>query len=475
MYTFRKVFYNYSFTTRMTMKIKNIITAICLLVTVSTSAQDQSYLVDKVVAKVGSEFILLSDVEDQYAYSITQDPSLGVDIKCQILDGLIAQKLIIYQAKLDSVEVMDQEVEAQLNLRFDNILRQMNGDEEFFRDYYGASVVEMKERYRDDQKQQILAERMQMKLINSVTITPAEVQQFYDAIPKDSLPYLDSEVELGEIVIKPQVNDTQKEIAREKLSRIREKLDSGEKTFEEMALKYSMDPGSGARGGDLGFAKRGTYVPEFEATVFGLKPDEMSEVIETEFGFHIIKMLERRGNSVRARHILIKPDITEGDHKIARDLLDSVKTLIEADSLSFQDAVKKFSDKKAESYNNNGRIKNRATGNNFFRTDQLEYDAYIEIIDMKAGQLTNVLSGKDVTGEPQYRILQLQSITEPHQANLEQDYSKISQFAKEGKKSEYFSSWVDEKMKETYIELNPIYEYCDLLKQYVKANKKTTP
>ncbi|MFT4533275.1 MAG: peptidyl-prolyl cis-trans isomerase SurA, partial [Saprospiraceae bacterium] len=338
--------------------------------------------------------------------------------------------------------------------------------------YYGASVVEMKERYRDDQKQQILAERMQMKLINSVTITPAEVQQFYDAIPKDSLPFLDSEVELGELVIKPQVNDAQKKIAREKLERIREKIISGEKTIEEMALKYSMDPGSGARGGDLGFAKRGSYVPEFEATVFGLKQDELSDVIETEYGFHIIKMLERRGNSVRARHILIKPDITETDNQKASDLLDSVRTLILADSITFQVAVKRFSDKKAESYNNNGRIKNRATGNNFFRTEELEYDEYIEIIDMKPGDLTSVLDSKDFVGERQYRILQLQSITEPHQANLKQDYSKISQFAKEGKKSEYFSTWVEEKMKETFIELNPIYGNCDSLKQYLKSGKK---
>ncbi len=454
------------------MNIRNIILACFLLIVVNAKAQDQSFLIDKVVAKVGSEFILLSEVEDQYAYSITQDASLDENIKCEILDGLIAQKLIIYQAKLDSVDVSDQEVEGQLTLRFENILRQMNGDEEFFRDYYGASVVEMKERYRDDQKQQILAERMQMKLINSVTITPDEVQKFYDAIPKDSLPFLDSEVELGELVIKPQVNEKQKKIAQEKLERIREKIVSGEKTIEELALKYSMDPGSGARGGDLGFAKRGSYVPEFEATVFGLKKDELSDVIETEYGFHIIKMLERRGNSVRARHILIKPDITETDNQNARDLLDSVRTLIQVDSISFEAAVKKYSDKKAESYNNNGRIKNRATGNNFFRTEELEYDEYIEIIDMEPSDVTSVLEGKDFVGERQYRILQLQSITEPHQANLKQDYSKISQFAKEGKKSEYFSSWIEEKLKETFIELNPIYKYCDNLKQYVKSSKK---
>jgi len=269
-------------------------------------------------------------------------------------------------------------------------------------------------------------------------------------------------------VIKPQVNEEQKGIAKEKLDRIREKIVSGEKTFEEMALKYSMDPGSGARGGDLGFAKRGSYVPEFEATIFGLKKDEISEVIETEFGFHVIKMLERRGNSVRGRHILITPEITFADNELAQKKLDSVRTLIQVDSITFEAAVKKFSDEKAQSYNNNGRIKNRSTGNNFFRTDELEYDEYIEIIDMEPGDLTQVLEGKDFTGETQFRILRLQSITEPHQANLEQDYDKIARFAKEGKKSEYFASWVQDKMKETFIEINTIYDYCDQLKEYIK-------
>lgn len=435
---------------------------------ISQVVSGQSYLVDRVVAKVGSEFILLSEVEDQYAYSLTQDPTLGEDIKCSILDNIIAQKLIIYQAKLDSIEVSDEEVNAQLNLRFENILRQMNGDEAFFADYYGASVLEMKERYREDQKQQILAERMQMKLINSVTITPQEVKDFYNSIPQDSLPYLDSEVELGEIIVKPKVNEEQKRVAKEKLEGIVEKIESGEESFEAMALKYSMDPGSAARGGDLGFAKRGSYVPEFEATVFGLKNGETSEIIETGFGFHVIKLLERRGNSVRARHILIKPDLTEQDLADARNLLDSVRTLIELDSITFERAVKKYSDENSESFNNNGRIKNRATGNNFFRTEDLDPDVYFEIIDLEPGELTGVVEGKDFSGETQFRIIQLQSITKPHKANLEQDYDKISQFAKESKKAEYFNDWVMEKMSETFIEVNPIYGFCENLNDYIK-------
>lgn len=428
----------------------------------------QSYLIDKVVAKVGSEFILLSDIEDQYAYAKTQDPSLTEDVKCQILDNVINQKVIIYHAKLDSVEVSDEEVEAQLDFRFENVLRQMNGDEEFFREYYGAGIPEMKERYRDEQKQNILAERMQAQLINSVKVTPQEVLDYYNSIPTDSLPYLDSEVELGEITLKPKVNSEQKIIAREKLEKIRASIISGEHSFEAMALKFSMDPGSGARGGDLGFAKRGSYVPEFEAAVYSLKKDEISEVVETEFGFHIIKMLERRGNSIRARHILIKPDLTEPDFEATKKKLDSIKTLIELDSISFELAVKRYSDKDAESYKNNGRMKNRATGNTFFETDDLEPDVYFEIIDLEPGNISNIIEYKSFSGEPMFRIVQLQKITKPHRANLEQDYDKIKRYAKESKKAEYFYNWLSEKKLNTYVEISTAFDQCENLSQYNK-------
>lgn len=431
-------------------------------------ADAQSYMVDRVIAKVGSEFVLLSEIEDQYAYAKTQDPTLSEDAKCQLLDNIIAQKIIIYQAKLDSVTVSDQEVDAQLNYRFDNILQQMNGDEAFFKDYYGATVSEMKERYRDDQKQQILAERMQSQLINSVRVTPQEVQEYYNSVPQDSMPYLDSEVELGEIVIVPQVNEEQKAIAKEKLENIREKILSEEVSFEAAALKFSMDPGSAARGGDLGFAKRGAYVPEFEATVFSLGKGQVSEVIETEFGFHVIKMLERRGNTIRARHILIKPDLTDADFNAAKAKLDSIKTLVEADSLTFERAVKRFSDKKTQSYNNNGRMKNRKTGNTFFETDDVDPDIYFEIVDMQKGDLSKIIEFKDFSGETKYRIVQLQSITKPHKANLEQDYDKIKRYAKESKKAIYFQKWLTEKKKETYVDIKSDFSGCDNLDAYKK-------
>jgi peptidyl-prolyl cis-trans isomerase SurA len=289
----------------------NIILVVCFMT--CFVFQGYTQLVDKVIAKVGSEYILLSEDEEEFAYAKSKDPGVSDDIKCVILDNMIAQKLVIYHAKIDSVEITDAEVETQLDYRFESVLRQMNGDEAFFEEYYGASVAEMKERYRDDQKHKILAEKMQHKLISEIEITPKEVEKFFKNVPSDSLPYFKSEMEISEIVSLPLVNDIERQKALDKIKIKRKSSKSGTATFADIATKNSQDPGSAARGGDLGFAKRGVYVPEFEATVFSLAKDEISDIIETEFGFHFIQLIERRGNSVRARHVLIKPEITQSD------------------------------------------------------------------------------------------------------------------------------------------------------------------
>lgn len=438
----------------------NKIGIVLLLIVMNTMLSAQDELIDRVVARVGTEYILMSDVEEQFNYAKISNPALSEDARCTILRDIISQKAIIYQAILDSVVVTDEEVQTQLDLRFDYTLRQMNGDEEFFKEYYGATVNEMKERYRDDQRQQILAERMQQKLITEVKITPAEVKQFFNGIPKDSLPYLDSEVELGEIVLKPIISTSAKEAAKAKLTDIRQQIIDGDITFEEMALKHSQDPGSGQRGGDLGFAKRGTYVPEFEATVYRLDKDQISEVIETEFGYHIIKMIERRGNNIRAKHILIKPEVSEADIEATKQKLDSIRTLITQDSMSFGAAVAKFSEKSSDSYNNAGRMRNPQNGSYLFQTDELDPDVYFEVIDLKLNEMTDPKPFTSRGGEQQFRIIQLQSLTKPHQANLRQDYDKIAKLAKENKKAEYFNAWLSEKMKEIYITVDDQYAEC---------------
>lgn len=423
----------------------------------------QSYLLDKVVAKVGSEYILLSDIEEEFAYAKSKNPTLSTDAKCSILENMIAQKLIIYQAKIDSIEITDSEVDMQLDYRFESVLRQMNGDEAFFEEYYGATVAEMKERYRDDQKQQILAEKMQYQLMSEIDINPKEVEAFFNKIPVDSLPYFKSEMEISEIVLIPTINQVSRQNALDRITDLRNKIIAGTISFEDAATKNSMDPGSAIRGGDLGFAKRGVYVPEFEATVFSMQKDEISEVIETEFGFHIIQLLERRGNAVKARHILIKPEITSDDIDLAKQKLDSIRSLILSDSMSFEAAVKKYSLKTLPSYANGGRVKNYNSNNTFFAADDLDPDTYFAVYSLKPDEIANPILYTLPDGQKAYRLVRLNSISKPHRASLKEDYDKISLYAKESKKNEYFLKWLQQKRKETFIHVDPLFKDCNIV------------
>jgi peptidyl-prolyl cis-trans isomerase SurA len=449
------------------MKLKSVLVLFTTLMLI-TKVKSQYTLVDKVVAKVGSENILLSEIEDEYGYLKSSKNTIDPSVKCEILNNLIAQKLIIYQAKIDSVEVTDEEVETQLNFRFESILRQMNGDEDFFKEYYGATVNEMKDRFREDQKQKILAERMQSKLIDKISITPNEVKDFYNSIPADSIPYLSSEVELGEIIVKPVVNSDERKKALDLITDLRDRIVNKGEDFAILANTFSKDVESAKKGGDLGYAKRGVFVPEFEAAAFTLKEGEISDVVETEFGFHIIQLQERKGNTIKARHILIIPEITDADRELAKHQLDSIRTLIANDSIKFEDAVKKHSLKALPSYSNNGRLKNPNTGNNYFDTKDLDPDSYFAIDKLKENELSKIMEIKDQKGEKMYRLLKLYSKSKPHKANLKQDYDKIAYYAKESKKSKYFNSWLEEKMKKVYISVDKLYYDCEELRDWMK-------
>lgn len=429
-------------------------------------AQD-TYVIDKVVARVGGEIVLLSDVEEQYAYLQGQSVALDENAKCDILETTIAQKMIIHHAKVDSVEVGDDEVDAQLNYRFDNILAQMNGDEDFFKEYYGATVPEMKEKFRDDQKQQILMERMQQSLIAKVDITPKEVLEFYESIPLDSLPYLNSEVEISELIIEPKVNDVERQKALDKITEIRNKIvDQGE-VFEDLAKIYSMD-GSAANGGDLGFAKRGSYVADFEAAAYSLVKDELSEVVESEFGFHIIKLVERRGNRIHVKHILIKPEITYEDLELAKTKLTDIIAEIRRDSLEFGDGVRRYSLEASPSYSNGGRMKNQQNGTTFFETGDLPPDVYFAIDTLEIEEITDPIEYNTPSGETLYRTIKLTSRSNPHRASLDQDYDRIKQIAKESKKNVYMAEWIESKYSKTYIEVEGAYGSCPNLMKWSK-------
>ena len=442
-----------------------IVISSLLVVGLLTTVNAQREIIDQVIANVGSEIILLSEVEEQYALMEAQEGVLPPDIRCGIMDQILATKLLINQAKLDSIEVSDAEVEAQLTLRIENILAYMNGDESQFEAYYGQTVNEVKEAFREDLKSQILAERMRGQVVSTTSITPKEVKKFFGSIPIDSLPYFNSEVEISEIVYKPELNEEEKAKAIAELEELKKQIEEGA-DFAELASKNSDDFASARIGGDLGWTKRGKFVPEFEAEAYKLDPGEMSPVFQSQFGFHLLQLMGRRGNTINTRHILIRPEITNADIEKARTKLDSVRTLVQIDSMSFEQAVKQYSDENTQSYTNGGRMTNPRSGNTFFEIADLDPDVFFTIDTMQVGTVSAPFTFSDQMGETMFRLVKLESRSQPHKANLATDYSKIRQAAKDEKQSRSVSDWVASKINSTFIRIDNRYDTCPNLEKW---------
>jgi peptidyl-prolyl cis-trans isomerase SurA len=441
------------------MRILNITASIAVFIFISLSLTAQDTIVlDKIIAKVGGEVIFHSDVEEQMAMMRERKAFPGLAERCLILESLMAQAMLVHYAKIDSVVVTDEEVDAEIDQRMEQILAMMNNDRKMFQEVYGQTVNEMREQVKDDMKRKLLGDRMQQQILNSVEVTPSEVQEYFNQIPKDSLPYFNAEVEIAEIVLHPEVNPEERAKALQKINSVKEQLSAGG-DFEELARKYS-DDGSGREGGNLGWTSRGNFVPEFEAAAFQLEKGQLSDIVESEYGFHIIQLVDRRGNSINTRHILIRPRITEADKEKTRNKLDSIRHLIEIDSFTFSEAVLKFGDKRVQSYSNNGRMINPATSNTFFETGDVDSDIFFAIDTLEVGDITPPIEFRSQLGDYVYKIVQLQGRSAPHQASLKQDYSRIQQAARESKRNMAFSDWIDKRVDVTYILVDPRYNTC---------------
>lgn len=446
---------------------------IYILITLGSFAfAQEAYILDKVVAQVGSEVILWSDIEEYYAYQKANYGKVPEDGRCKILDNLMMKSLLVSEAKLDTlVIVSDAEVDESLNRRIDEILFMMNGDVEFFREYYGKTVNEVKSDMRDDLQDQLLSDRMQGKIMRDIKITPAEVKEFFNNIPRDSLPYFQSEVEISEIVVYPEVNEEEKDKSIARLEAILKEYEEG-KDFGLLAKKYSEDPGSARQNGDLGWQKRGSFVQEFEEAAYKLDINEVSPIVESDFGFHVIQMLDRRGNNFKTRHILIKPEITQTDIDLAKQKLVDVKEEIESGQLSFQDAVSKYSDERSQSKNNAGRLVNPKTSNTFFEIADLDYDVFFAVDSMKVGQISNPVEFvSEDDGEVFFKIIKLDSRSLPHTANMSQDFSKIKAAAVEEKKARFLDEWVKSKSESTYVEIDDYFMDCEMISKWLE-NKR---
>ncbi|MGV3602521.1 MAG: foldase protein PrsA [Dyadobacter fermentans] len=427
---------------------------------VSFGQGQQGVSLDKIIARVDNHYILSSELEDMYNQYKAE--GRGAPEKCQLLESLIINKMLLAKAEIDSVTVEDKEVDGELNAKM-NYMVQRFGSEKNIVEAYGKSIENLKGELRQQVKEQKIVEKMQRTISGNVKITPADVRKFFNSIPKDSLPYIPSEVEVGHIVKKGTVTREQKEKLRQQLQELKQRAEKGE-DFAMLAQIYSEDLGSAKVGGDLGFAKRGQMVPEFEGAALGLKPGEMSNVIESQFGFHLIKLIETRGAEYHARHILLRPDYNKGtDMTDATRALDSLRALIKTDSLKFAKAALDNSDDK-ETAESGGLIQDRSTGQARLTLDaSMDPALYFAIDTMKVGDLSMPVSYRLEDGSSAMRILWYKSKSEPHTANLHDDYEKLAQIVLSNKRNNALEEWFKKAQGDVYISIEPEYRNCKVL------------
>jgi peptidyl-prolyl cis-trans isomerase SurA len=435
--------------------MKKILTIIVIII--SGSVLHAQQLVDKIVAQVDDKIIMKSEIETFYLQEL-QNRELPVDYRCNILQELITQKIMLIQAAKDSLVVTDDEVEATLDNRI-RYFQSLFGTAEKMEEFYGKSIQEIKEEFRDDVFNLLMIQKMQASIFGDVNVSPAEVKEFFNSIPKDSLPLINAEVELSQLVIIPKANAEQKQIAKKKGEDLRTRILNGE-DFCVLAGIYSQDPGSKDNCGELGCTTREAFATEFSAAAFKLKPGETSEVIETEFGYHIIQMESRQGDKACLRHILIIPPVTNTNMVIANKSIDSIRALIVTGKITFCNAAAKYSDDEGTS-KTCGDIVNSQTGDVSFEVSELSPDDYYAIENLSPGEVSQVLPFTTADGKKAVRIVMLKSQSTPHELNLKDDYARLQQFALSKKQGELLNKWVDEKIKKVYLKIDPTYSDCE--------------
>ena len=425
-------------------------------------ARPGQQMLDGIIVKVDNQIILRSDVEGIVAQEMAraQGKAVSPDLRCKVLQSLVLNKLMLARAEVDSVTVTDARVNSELDRRMNYFVQQV-GSEKKLEELYNKPVRVLKEDLRSQVRDQLVQQEMQDKISGKVAVTPREVKEYFDKIPKDSLPYYSTEVEVGQIVIPAQVNEKAKQAAIAQLNDLRARIQGGE-SFEELAKKYSQDPGSGAQGGYLGFFKKGELVPEYEAASRKLEPGQLSPVVESQFGFHLIQMIERKGDQYSTRHILLKPTTGAADASEAAVKLARIRRQVLGDTISFAKAAKENSTDKATS-GNGGLLANRQDGGSKLPLDKLDPAIFFTIDTMKVGHITPPLSYRTDDGKDAMRILYLKSNTAPHQANLLDDYQKISQAALNEKKSKALEAWYEKNRNTVYLEIAPEYAQCKVL------------
>ena len=459
----------------MKMKNKSIVLAALLAACLPLNAQKYKGVVDKSIAVIGGETILLSDIESEVQQRRATGSSSDRDLRCEILESTMEGKLFLMQARLDSITVGGDMVENSLSQRIDYMRTSLGGDEEM-ENYFGKPLYKLRQEWRKALEEQSLMEQERYQVASKIAeITPYDVQQYLKNTDPEDLPIVPVKYQLSQICVYPD-RQAAAVAVREKLLSLRERIMNGEK-FSTLARIYSEDPGSARRGGELGMASKSIFWPAFSDAAMALRPGTISQVVETPDGFHIIEVIEKKGDMFNARHILLKPQYTAEDQEKAFARLDSLKTRIEAEEMDFALAARFYSEDPA-TRTNGGQMADPSTGSSYFEIDQLKPADYTAIKDLEPGQISEPVASQDNEGYMQgrqgnlvYKIIRVDKILPAHTATFENDYNQILEYVQMQKQQEAVDAFLEGKIKDTYIVIDPMFAECEFSREAWNARK----
>ncbi len=444
--------------------LKYLISSLLLMAVMGVYAQEatqpKGFVADKIVAKVDNYIILRSELEGAYQNYLANGGVASEKSKCGIFSQMVINKLLVAKAEIDSVLVTDFEVDNNTEQRMNMIMQNSGNSAEQLERTYGKTLEQIKIELREQVREQMLGGEMQRKITKDLTVTPAEVKKFFSRIPADSLPFYSADVEVAEIVKTAKVNEVQKQETRLRLMGLRQQILDGA-NFNELAKKYSEDPSAQYNGGEMGYQGRGAMVPTYEAMAFRIKVGEISQPFETPYGFHIMQLIDRRGNEYNSRHILISATPSKADLKRAENTLDSLRHKIMVDSIKFEEAAKKNSDDQ----------KTKGRGGYFTDEDggiklsikELDPVVYFAIDTMKEGAISKPIIYRTDDGKDAVRIIYFKKRLPPHQANLKDDWHRIQSAALAQKRDKILEKWFTKARQDVFIKLDPEYEGCGII------------
>ncbi|HUX97161.1 MAG TPA: peptidylprolyl isomerase [Bacteroidales bacterium] len=446
-------------------RIKVLLIIVLSLYTVRMPLLNAQALVESIAAVIGNEVIYLSDLEATIADLKRSGNKAPLDeLRCNVFNEMLISKLFIDQARIDSIEVTDDVIEGELNMRINDAIRRA-GSQEALEQYFKKSMIEIRRDIRKTMLEQEVVREVQSKISENLTMTPSGVKRFYSAMDKDSLPVIPAKYQLRIIQLEPPSNEDNKAEARQRLLDMRSQILEG-KSFSVLATLYSEDKESAKNGGEIGYLTRGELDKEYANAAFSLTKNTVSKVVESKFGFHLIQLIDRKGDMVNTRHILIRPKVKPDQEKEAVNKLDSIADLIRRDSMKFEEAALRFSSHK-DSRINGGRLVNPNPSDRvtWLNLEELNTDMYMNVRELKVGEISRAFKTTDDNNNPVFRIVKLDSEIPAHKANLKDDYQILYDGALMEKRQKLYEEWITNKLEITYIRISEEYKTCDFLQK----------